>query len=105
MSSTAHPQNSAPSSSTSLDVTAGHSPLSERHRRLARYLYTVDLCIGKRVLDLDCGDAEGAALLLSRGAKSVLGATAPGVKPAASHEHLTLREVTAEALLQAGGLQ
>jgi hypothetical protein len=104
MSSTAHPQNSAPSSSTSLDATAGHSPLSERHRRLARYLYTVDLCIGKRVLDLDCGDGEGAALLLSRGAKSVLGATAPGAKPAASHEHLTLREVTAEALLQAGGL-
>lgn len=39
-----------------------------------RYLSTLELCRGKRVLDIACGDGYGAAMLVRNGAASVTGA-------------------------------
>lgn len=41
-------------------------------RRLPAYLYVADLVPGKRVLEVECGDAAGAAFLASCGAARVL---------------------------------
>lgn len=38
-----------------------------------RYLSTVDLCKGKRVLDIACGEGYGSAMLVRNGAASVTG--------------------------------
>ena len=56
---------------------ASPRPLSERHQRLARYLYAAELCRGRRLLDIG-GDGEGAQLLLERGAQAAIGLVLAG---------------------------
>ncbi len=86
----------------------GISSLSPSYWRLARYLYAADLVAGKRVLDLGCADGEGAALLLDRGAQSVVGldvdASAVSRGQSRQSARLQLRAVAADQLLVEGGL-
>lgn len=98
----------SPSSATPSGGEPGTSSLSPSYFRLARYLYAADLVGGKRVLDLGCSDGEGAALLLDRGAQSVVGldVDAQAVSRGQSRQsaRLQLRAVSAEHLLAEGGL-
>ena len=90
-----------PSSSSPTTSEPGASALSS-YVRLARYIYAADLVAGKRILDLGCADGEGAALLLDRGAQSVVGldVDAQAVSRGQSRQsaRLQLRAVTAEQL-------
>lgn len=98
----------SPSSASPSGGEPGTSSLSPSYFRLARYLYAADLVGGKRVLDLGCSDGEGAALLLDRGAQSVVGldVDAQAVSRGQSRQsaRLQLRAVSAEHLLAEGGL-
>ena len=98
----------SPSSSSPTTGEPGASALSSSYVRLARYIYAADLVAGKRILDLGCADGEGAALLLDRGAQSVVGldVDAQAVSRGQSRQsaRLQLRAVTAEQLLTEGGL-
>ena len=98
----------SPSSASPSGGEPGTSSLSPSYFRLARYLYAADLVGGKRVLDLGCSDGEGAALLLDRGAQSVVGldVDAQAVSRGQSRQsaRLQLRAVSAEHLFAEGGL-
>ncbi len=98
----------SPSSASPSGGEPGNSSLSPTYWRLARYLYAADLVAGKRVLDLGCAEGEGAALLLDRGAQSVVGldVDAPAVSRGQSRQsaRLQLRSVTTDQLLVEGGL-
>ena len=98
----------SPSSASPSGGEPGNSSLSPTYWRLARYLYAADLVAGKRVLDLGCAEGEGAALLLDRGAQSVVGLDldAPAVSRGQSRQsaRLQLRSVTTDQLLVEGGL-
>lgn len=98
----------SPTTASSSGGEPGNSSLSPAYWRLARYLYAADLVASKRVLDLGCADGEGAALLLDRGASSVVGvdldAQAIARGQARQSNRLQLRAVTAEQLFAEGGL-
>jgi len=98
----------SPSSASPSGGEPGTSSLSPSYWRLARYLYAADLVAGKRVLDLGCADGEGSALLLDRGAQSVVGldVDAQAVSRGQSRQsaRLQLRVVSIEHLLAEGGL-
>lgn len=97
-----------PVSSNPSDLETAGSFLSPSFTRLARYVYAADLTVGKRVLDLGCSDGEGAALLLDRGAQSVLGfdldQQAVSRGQSRQNPRLKLRTATAEQLFSEGGL-
>jgi chromosome segregation ATPase/SAM-dependent methyltransferase len=83
------------------------SPLHERARRLARYLYAADLVPGKRVLDVGCGDGQGAALVADKGAAAVVALRldpAAAASSAATHPKVSVRTLASPALLTPGGL-
>lgn len=94
---------------TSPGAGPARSPLGDHHRRLARYLYASDLVAGKRVLDIECGPGHGAALLVDKGAASVLGlrlgpAGGPTGGDAALPTRVTIRAVDKPTLSAGGGL-
>lgn len=101
-------------SATSSDGSSGvssvssQSPLAPAYARLARYLYAAEFVVGKRILDIGCSDGEGAALLLDRGALSVLGFDLDRQAVARGQARLgsrgSLRAVTKDQLLTEGSL-
>jgi SAM-dependent methyltransferase len=56
----------------SFEKLAGYNSF-EAAIHMARYLFVKDMCAGKRVLDVACGEGYGAALMAKWGAQSVCG--------------------------------
>lgn len=93
-----------PSSSRSPVGAPAARPLSERHSRLARYLYAADLARGRRLLDIG-GDGEGAQLLLERGAQAAIGLVLSGAVGVQRHPKLAQRPIERASLFSPDGLR
>lgn len=93
-----------PSSSRSPVGVPAARPLSERHSRLARYLYAADLARGRRLLDIG-GDGEGAQLLLERGAQAAIGLVLSGAVGVQRHPKLAQRPIERASLFSPDGLR
>lgn len=93
-----------PTSSRSPVGAPAARPLSERHSRLARYLYAADLARGRRLLDIG-GDGEGAQLLLERGAQAAIGLVLSGAVGVQRHPKLAQRPIERASLFSPDGLR
>ena len=56
----------------SFDAESSYSAL-ESSIHISRYLFAKPFCVGKKVLDIACGEGYGSALMANWGAESVLG--------------------------------
>lgn len=82
-----------------------HASTTPSQSRLARYLYVAALIRGRRVLEIGCGDGEGAQFLAKRGARSVLGLDVDGAGPGKPGKDVALRPIARSELVRPDGLR